>query len=67
MFLLSIIFDTSGFYGSYKEMRSSLSRRKTEGNKYFNLNQRTKLSKNMQFVADADIYLAKKGYNSDSF
>ncbi len=54
MFLLSIIFDPSGFIAHivwYSE--------KTEGKKQLNFIQRLKLSKNMTFAADADIYMMK--------
>ncbi len=51
MFLLSIIFDTSGFYGSYKEMRSSHSRRKRRETNISILIRKPNWVKNMQFVA----------------
>ncbi len=54
--MLSIIFDASGFYGSYSEKMELILKRKN----HISFIQRLKLSKNVQFDADTDIYMAKK-------
>ncbi len=53
---LSIILDTSGFYGSYTVVCTVLLREK----KHLSFIQRHKLSMNMQLSAVADIYMAKR-------
>ncbi len=47
-FLLSVIFDTSGFYGTYENMKIMLNNENA---------WRPELSKNMQFGAAGNIYI----------